>query len=76
MAGVALDRGDQVRDQVRAALVLVDDFAPRRLDRFVLRLEIVVAAGAEQAGEDGHGQPAAQGGGRGQDEQGWEGGAH
>ena len=33
---VALHRVDEVRHEIGAALVLVHDFGPRRLDRFVL----------------------------------------
>src|SRR6185437_16794130 len=43
----ALDRPYQIRDQVRAALVLVDYLGPAALDVLVLALQRVVAAAAE-----------------------------
>ena len=42
-----LDRGDQVGHQVRAALVLVDDLGPTRLDLLVGGLRGVLAAAGE-----------------------------
>jgi hypothetical protein len=49
--GVALDRIDQVRHQVGAALVLVQHFGPGCLDRLVLLLDGVVAAAAQAEGK-------------------------
>src|SRR5947209_1544361 len=40
----ALDGIDQVRDQVGAALILIDDFGPARLDLLVLALDRVISA--------------------------------
>jgi hypothetical protein len=53
---VALDRVHEVRDQVGAPLVLVDDLGPRGLHRLVLGLDGVVAAARQ--GEAGHGDEA------------------
>src|SRR6266581_1968829 len=47
LRGEALDRVDQVRHQVGAALVLVQHLGPRGLDLLVLALQVVVAAAAE-----------------------------
>ena len=44
MRGITLDRIDQVRHQIGAALVLVQHFGPAGLDGFVLLLDLVVAA--------------------------------
>ena len=47
--GITLHRRDQVRHQVGAALVLVDHFRPRGLDRLVLGLDLVVTTARQQA---------------------------
>src|SRR5262249_31171574 len=44
---VALHGGNQIRNKIGPALVLIDDFAPRLLDLLILRLNGVVAASAE-----------------------------
>src|SRR3546814_11369581 len=49
--GVALDRVDQVRHQIGAALVLVEHFRPGCLDRLVLFLDGVVTTAAEAEGQ-------------------------
>ena len=48
MRGIALDRADQVGDQVGATLVLVEHFRPARLRRLVLLLDLVVPATRQQ----------------------------
>ena len=51
---VSLDRVDEVRDEIGAALILVQDLGPGGLDAFVLPLQVVVAASGErEGGEDG-----------------------
>ncbi len=48
-----LDRGNEVRNQLRAPLVLIDDFRPGGFDVFVLPLQLVVAATAQgEGGQD------------------------
>ena len=49
---LALDRADDVRDQVGAPLVLAQHFGPRRFHRLVLLLDGVVAAAGQQAGQN------------------------
>src|SRR5579864_4532790 len=44
LGGVALYDLDEVRDEIRAALILVDDLGPGSLDVLVLLLKLVVAA--------------------------------
>src|SRR5579864_5992241 len=44
LGGVALHDLDEVRDEIRAALILVDDLGPGSLDVLVLLLKLVVAA--------------------------------
>jgi hypothetical protein len=44
---IPLDRLDQVRDQLGAPLILVQDLAPRRVDRFVLPRDCIDIAGGE-----------------------------
>ena len=53
MGGIALHRADQVGHQVGAPLVLVEHFRPGGFHLFVAGLHGVVAAAAEQQGEDG-----------------------
>lgn len=53
MGGIALHRADQVGYQVGAPLVLVEHFRPGGFHLFVAGLHGVVAAAAEQQGEDG-----------------------
>src|SRR6202041_2345762 len=48
LRGEALDGVNQVRHQIGAALILVDDLRPGGLDRFVLLLNLVVAAATRQ----------------------------
>src|SRR5258708_25043815 len=56
LRGIALHRRHQVRDQVGAALVLVQHLRPRGLDLLVLGLEIIVsAAGKPERRESRHG---------------------
>ena len=67
--GLALDGGDDVRDQVGAPLVLVEHLGPGRLDLLVESLELVVAAAAQQQGrEHGRQQTAGPANRRGQGE--------
>src|SRR5258706_2244997 len=56
LRGIALHRRHEVRDQVGAALVLVEHLRPRGLHLLVLGLEIVVsAAGKHECEESRHG---------------------
>jgi len=48
LRGVSLDGVDQVRDEIGAALVLVDDLGPCGFDLLVLRLKRVIAAARQQ----------------------------
>ena len=43
---------DEIRHEIRAALILVDDLGPRRLDSLVLGLDRVVAAARHEADEN------------------------
>ena len=48
----SLDGGDEIGNQVRAPLVLVDDLRPGGLHRLVLVLQLVVAAAGEADARD------------------------
>jgi hypothetical protein len=53
----ALHRLDEVRNQVSASLILIDDLRPRRLDLLVLGLKGVVAAARQLCRNDQSHQP-------------------
>lgn len=55
VAGVALDGGHQIGDQIGTALILVLDLAPARLDLLIQGRNIVHAA-TGQAQQQGHNQ--------------------
>jgi hypothetical protein len=54
--GIALDRVDQIGDEIGAALVLIQHLAPCGLGVFLSRRDGVVAAAGKQRQHDGHHQ--------------------